>query len=99
MGKVLLGKTFSNEITEVTKNNEHEVADVCRDQNVVRWLFYLVFSDRFVGVVLRNASITLVGAVAELCVNGGENLLRGGRGARIRKAGVVVIRLVKDGIL
>lgn len=52
MCKVLLGKTLSKEITEVTKNNEHEVADVCCDQNVVRGFFYFVFRDRFVGVVL-----------------------------------------------
>jgi hypothetical protein len=74
MRKVLLGETSSEEITEVAKNNEHEVADVCCDQNVVRRFFYLVFGDRFVGIVLGNAAITLVGAVAELRVNGVENL-------------------------
>ena len=74
MRKVLLGETFSEEITEVTKNNENEVADVCRDQNVVRGFFYLVFGARFIGIVLRNTAITLVGTMAELRVNGAENL-------------------------
>ena len=97
--KVLFGETFSKEITEVTKNNEHEVADVGRDQNVVRGFLYLVFGDRFVGVVLRNAAITLISTVAEFRVNSAENLFRGRRGAWIRKARAVVIRLVKDGVL
>ena len=72
--KVLLGATFSNKITEVTKNKEYEVADVGGDQNVVRGFLYLVFGDRIVGIELRNAAITLVGAVAELRVNSAENL-------------------------
>lgn len=75
MRKVFLGKTLSEEITEVTKNDEHEVAEVCRDQNVVRWLFYLVFSDGFFRIMLGSATITLGAAVAKLGVNGGENLL------------------------
>jgi len=74
MRKVLLGETFPKEITDVTKNDEHEVADVCCDQNVVRGFFYLVFADRFVRIVLRNAAITLASAMAEFRVNGGENL-------------------------
>jgi hypothetical protein len=74
MRKVLLGETFSEEITEVTKNNDHEVADVCCDHNVVRGFLDSVFGNMFVGIVLGNAAITLVGAVAELRVNGAENL-------------------------
>jgi hypothetical protein len=68
----MLGKAFPKEITKVTKDNKHEVADVCRDQNVVRRFFYLGFSDSdgVVGVVLRNAAITFVCAVTKLGVNG-----------------------------
>lgn len=88
---VLLGETFSKEIAEVTKNDEHEVADVCRDENVVRGFFYIVFVDRFVGIVLRNAAITLVSAVAKFRVNGAENLFRGRRGARIREVHIAAI--------
>lgn len=98
MRKVLLGETFPKEITDVTKNNEYEVADVCCDQNVVWWLFYLVFADRFVRIVLRNAAIHLVSAVAEFRMNGGENLFRGGRSARIREA-CAIVRVVKNSVL
>ena len=66
MREVLLGETSSEEITEVTKNNQHEVADVCRDQDVVRGFSYLVFGDRFGGIASGNAVVTLVGAVAKL---------------------------------
>ena len=99
MREVLLGETSPEEITKVTKNNEYEVADVRRDQDVVRGLFYLVFGDRFGGIVLGNAAVTLVGAVAELGVNGAENLFGGGRGARIREARAVAISFVKNGVL
>lgn len=96
---VLLGETLSEKVAEVAENNEYEVADVCRDQNVVRRFFYLVFRDGFVRVVLRDATIALVGAMAELGVNGVENLFRGRGGARIREARAVVVTLVKNGVL
>lgn len=52
MCKVLLGKALSKEVTEMAKNNEHEVADVRCDQNIVRRFFYFVFGDGFIAVVL-----------------------------------------------
>lgn len=88
---ILLGETFPKEIAEVTKNDEHEVADVRSDQDVVRGFLYLVFVDRFVGVVLRNAAIALVSAVTEFRVNCVENLFRSRRGAGIREVRAVVV--------
>lgn len=98
MHEALLGETLSKEITKVTKDNEHEVTEVRRDQDVVGGFFYFVLSNWFVGVVLGDTAIALVGAVAKLRVNGGENLFRGGRGAGVREARAVVA-LVKNGVL
>lgn len=96
---VLLGETFSNEVTEMTENNEHEVADVCCDEDIIRGFFYRVFADRFVGVVLRDAAIVVITAVTKFCVNSAETLFGGRRGAGIRKDRAVVVRLVKNGVL
>ena len=65
MCEVLLGEMSSEEIMEVTKNNQHEVADVCHDQDVVQGFSYLVFGDRFGGIASGYIVVTLVGTVAK----------------------------------
>lgn len=49
--------------------------------------------------MLGDIAVALVGAMAKLCVNGGEYLFRGRRASRDGKSiAVVNVRLVQDGV-
>jgi hypothetical protein len=95
VGEIRFGKTLSDEVTHMTKTDDHEVAYVGSEKNIVRRLFDCVLLEWFRIVMLRDATICLIRTVTKLCVNGSEVLGRG-RCTGIHKT-VVRIILV-DGV-
>jgi len=69
-------ETFSKEVADVAEDNEDEVADVCREEDVVWRVGIDVTWHRLARRMLRRQAVFLGRAVAKLSMNRLENLLR-----------------------
>jgi hypothetical protein len=62
----------------VTQYNKNKVADVCGEKDVIWGVLFNVGRKRGALLVLAGRSVFFVSAVAKFCMNGGEDLFRGG---------------------
>jgi len=82
-------------VTNMPEDDEDEVTDVGRQQNIIRWVLLYVGWQRLALRMLRGETIILIGAVSELGVDSGKDLLRGwgtwreGESIRVVKFGLV----------
>jgi len=75
------------------ETDEDHVADVRREQDVIRWVLLLVVRDGFADGVLGGEAVILVRAMTKLRMDGIEDLL-GCRGSGwVRKPVVIVVHL------
>lgn len=92
-------EAFTNKVAHVPKADEDEIADVGGEKDVVWRVVFDVGGDLGTGDMGRGESEPLVCAMAKLCVDGGEDLLRGGGAGRERETVVVVVVVVEGGVL
>lgn len=90
---------FTNKIAHVPKADEDEVADVGGKQNIVWRVVFNVRGDLDIWKMSRGESIPLIRAMAKLCMDGGEDLLRGWGAGREGQTVSVVVTLVEGGVL
>jgi hypothetical protein len=96
VGEIRFGKTLSKKVTQMTETDDHDVAYVGGEENIIRRVLDCVFLERFRIIMLRDATISLVHTVAKLCVNSSRDL-RGGRCKRVHET-VIRIILVEYGV-
>jgi hypothetical protein len=97
VGEIRLGKTFSEEVTHMTKAEENEVTDVGGEEDIIWRLLDGVFFHRFGVVMLGDAAIGLVCTVTKLRVNGGKDLFRGWGCKGVRET-IALIVFVENGV-
>ena len=86
-------ESFADEIPQMPKTDENHVTDVGREQNVIRWVLFLMVRDGLAGGVLGGEAIILVRAMAKLRMDGTEDLLGCRRSGWVGKPVVIVIHL------
>ena len=87
-------ESFANEISQMPETDEDHVADVRREQNVIRGILFLVVRDRFADGVLGGEAVILVCAMAKLRMDGIEDLPGCGGSGWVGKPVVIVVHLV-----
>lgn len=98
VGEIRFEKTLSKEVARMTKTDDHEVAYVGGEENVIRRLLDWVLLERFRVVMLGDATIGLICAVTKFCVNGSEDF-GGGRCERVHETVVRIILVVEHGVV
>lgn len=91
-------ETFAKEVTDMTKDDDKDVTDVCREEDIVWWV---LFVDNLHGLskgMARREPECFVSAVTKLGVHGRKNLFGGGGNAWVGKAIFVIFRLVQNSI-
>ena len=88
---VLRPELLAHEVAQMANDDQAEVADVRREQDVVRGLLLFVALQRHTRLVHRSVPEVLVGAVAILDMTSREDLLRCRRVDRSRETGFVVV--------
>ena len=67
-------KSLAQEVTEVSKRDDDNVADISRQQDIIWWVLFHDPFDRMFRVVLRGETIVIVRTVPKLGVHRRENL-------------------------
>lgn len=75
------------------ETDEDHVTNVGREQNVIRWVLFLVVRNGLADRVLGGKAIILVRAMAKLRMNGIEDLLGRRRSGWVGKPVVIVVHL------
>ena len=86
-------ESFADEISQMSETDEDHVADVGRQQNVIRWVLVLVVRDGLANGVLGGEAVILVCAMAKLRMHSTEDLFGGRRNGWVGKSVIVVVHL------
>ena len=70
-------KSLAKEVAKMTEEDNEDITEISRQQDVVRRVSLWDTLHGMLGIVLRGVAVGIVGAVTELGVDGGEHLLRG----------------------
>lgn len=90
---------LAQEITKMAKGDDDDIADISRQQDIVRRVLFNDALDGVLRVVLRRIPIVLIRTMAKLGVHGRENLLGRGRALGIRETiCVIALVLVQNGV-
>ena len=65
---MLRSKSLAKEVSDVSKHDENEVANVCREKIVIRWLVHYGLWE-FAAVMLADISVALTTQRAELSID------------------------------
>ena len=87
----------------MSKADEDHVADVGREESVIRWILFFMVWNGFADGVLGGEATVLVRAMAKLLLDGIENLLGCGRSGLVGEPVVIAVHfgpsLAKDAVL
>jgi len=72
-------EALANEIAHMSQANKNKIADVCREENVIRGILLEMLWERRAGRVRRRETVFFTGAVTELGMDCRENLFGGRR--------------------
>lgn len=86
-------ESFSEEIPHMPETDEDHVADIGREQNVVRWVLFLGVNDGLARGMLRGEAVFLVHAMTKFRMNGAEDLLGSWGNAWVGESIVIVEHL------
>lgn len=86
-------ESFPEEIPQMPETDEDHVADVGREENVIRWVLFLMAENGLARGMLRGQAIYLVRAMAKLRMDSIEDLFRSRGNAWVGKSVVVVVHL------
>jgi hypothetical protein len=74
----LCTKAFAEKVSNMADADKNNIAEVSREQDVIRWLLLPVRLERSTGDMLRGMSKSFISAVAELDMASREHLGRVG---------------------
>lgn len=75
------------------ETDENHVADVGREQDIIRWVLFFVVNNGLARGVLGGEAVFLVRAMAKLRMDGAEDLLRCRGNGWVGKSVVIIVRL------
>jgi len=94
-------KALANKIAYMSQANKNKIADVCREENIIRGILFEMLWERRAGRVCRRETEFLAGAVAEFGVHCRKDLF-GGRRCRWKPKTIAIdlaVVLMQDSIL
>ncbi len=88
-------KALSKEVAKMAKKDNQNVAEICRQEDIVRGILFNDTLHRMCWVVLRGVSKGAVATVSKFGMDSRKHLLRGWRHLGVREAILVLLVFVK----